>query len=513
MPTFYKKKNNAKGAVSVAILSGDLSVTLETGDAAGFPQTGTFRATMHSPTEDPETGEIVTAAYSSGETFTIVRAQENTTAQAWSEGTVFRIYITAGQIEQIEDAINNLQITALVRNEVPVGSVNGTNTAFTTAATFSAGSLSVFQNGIRLKGGGVDYTEGTQAFTMVTAPSTGDLLLVDYNYSSGTFSTGSTSFYYNEVPSGTVNGTNTTFTLARAYVAGSTMVFRDGQLMQPSANDYSETTPGSGVITFVTAPQTGSTITVSYQSAISTTGNADTLDGYHAADLVSWLATPGTLTYSSADAPTYVVTTSVDMTATICVGMKMRVVQGATTLYLIVTAISATTITLYGGTDYVVANAAITAAYYSPHRAPIGFPMDPLKWSVIVSSTTRRTQSSPVNGTWYNGENIIIPIGSWRTSYQVDVNTTKNAATVTDIYTTLSTANNSESDTSYSTYTSHGGASGTQDHYIMIQRQKDLLLAAKTTYYLNMKSSTTAGGIEMRNDIVPCRIQAICNYL
>ena len=66
-------------------------------------------------------------------------------------------------------------------NETPSGTINGSNTVFTTAGAYQAGTLRVYLNGVRAKS--ADYTETTPAsgtFTMATAPTTGDLLRVDY---------------------------------------------------------------------------------------------------------------------------------------------------------------------------------------------------------------------------------------------------------------------------------------------------------------------------------------------
>lgn len=73
---------------------------------------------------------------------------------------------------------------------------------------------------------------------------------------------------WNETPSGTVNGSNTVFTTATAYVTGTTQVTRDGLMLKPGGVDYTETSPSAGTITFVTAPTTGSTILVSYSRTI-----------------------------------------------------------------------------------------------------------------------------------------------------------------------------------------------------------------------------------------------------
>jgi hypothetical protein len=64
--------------------------------------------------------------------------------------------------------------------ETPAGTINGANTVFTTAATYKTGSLTVYVNGVRQKKT-THWTEtsGT-TFTMNQAPTTGDLVTVDY---------------------------------------------------------------------------------------------------------------------------------------------------------------------------------------------------------------------------------------------------------------------------------------------------------------------------------------------
>ena len=72
---------------------------------------------------------------------------------------------------------------------------------------------------------------------------------------------------YNETPSGTVDGVNTVFTVVNQYVAGTTIVTRNGLVMKPG-DDYTETTPSTGTITFATAPTGGSILLVSYSRTI-----------------------------------------------------------------------------------------------------------------------------------------------------------------------------------------------------------------------------------------------------
>jgi len=68
--------------------------------------------------------------------------------------------------------------------EVPVGTVNGANTAFTLAfAPSPAASLELYLNGLRMEAG-TDYQIVGNALTFLTVstPQTGDLLLASYRY-------------------------------------------------------------------------------------------------------------------------------------------------------------------------------------------------------------------------------------------------------------------------------------------------------------------------------------------
>lgn len=68
-----------------------------------------------------------------------------------------------------------------VTNEVPSGTINGSNTAFTLANSPTAGTVSLYLNGVRLQpGAGNDYTISGATITMLYAPATGDQLLADY---------------------------------------------------------------------------------------------------------------------------------------------------------------------------------------------------------------------------------------------------------------------------------------------------------------------------------------------
>lgn len=84
-----------------------------------------------------------------------------------------------------------------------------------------------------------------------------------------------------EVPSGSINSSNTVFTTSRAYIGGTLEVFLNG-LSQLRTTDFVETTPGSGIFTFTVAPTSGDTVTASFQFTLTKQGNSDTVDGFNA---------------------------------------------------------------------------------------------------------------------------------------------------------------------------------------------------------------------------------------
>ena len=200
--------------------------------------------------------------------------------------------------------------------------------------------------------------------------------------------------------------------------------------------------------------------------------------------------------------------------------MKIKYTQ-TTVKYGITTVVGAfaagvTPITFWGGTDYTLANAAITSPYYSTQKAPQGFPLSPTKWTVEATDINDRTQASPVQNTWYNLGNfgISIPIGSWKVSYQAIPYGSMAASTLIAIKITLSTANNSESDNTFTGYLELAGASGTLGISGACTREKTLFLTSKTSYYLNILAVVASmGSLEIKGTISVTIIRAVCAYL
>lgn len=229
-----------------------------------------------------------------------------------------------------------------------------------------------------------------------------------------------------------------------------------------------------------------------------------------------WIPVVGQWVYASEDSPTFVITTPSDATLHYHVGMRVRLVQAGTTKYFIITAVSATSATVYGGTDYTLTNAPIDRPHVSAMKAPLGFPLTPVKWRVIATDSSNRTQA-PSAGTWYNlhaSHSITIPIGVWRLKYQIiGYGTTGAGGTQADVFFTLSTANNTESNSAYTTrLISEIGAS--KEHGAAILKEQFETRTSKLTMYLNTKANVANMGlVGILGGTSQTEIEAVSTYL
>ena len=226
-----------------------------------------------------------------------------------------------------------------------------------------------------------------------------------------------------------------------------------------------------------------------------------------------WIDSGETWTYASADDPTYTFTVAADVTTKYSVGMKLKLTQG-TVKYFIITAISAftggnTTITVYGGTDYDLADSAISANAYSMMRTPVGFPMSPNKWTVSLINNNN-PEGAIAQNVWTNlgSVSISIPIGVWDVTFTVSSMYSYLNGTGTSFKATLSTANNSESDPSFIIGFGGDGATATLNAVNGTgTRRKILEITSKTTYYVNFtqtKAGTNYVGCSQRYVLATC---------
>jgi len=239
-----------------------------------------------------------------------------------------------------------------------------------------------------------------------------------------------------------------------------------------------------------------------------------------------WVSSPGTWTFSSADAPTYIASVNADMTGVVQPGTRIRLVQSATTKYFIVTAVG----TFSGGNTLItllssmtsgtadnsgLANSAITSPYYSGMKSPFGFPVDPARWMIRTSDTSDRSQASPVTNTWYNlgSLSISIPIGAWNTYFKANCKYQASGGGG-DIIAALSTSASSASDSDLIGRGIYADVNVNDGRGEVVVR-KHLNLASKTTYFaVARKTSGAVSSIIFQGSTDGATVlEAVCAYL
>jgi hypothetical protein len=103
-------KNNAVGYLATAISASDTGAVLQTGNGASFPTLGAgdyFYATLEST---GGTMEIVRVTARSGDSLTVARAQEGTTAQSFAVGSRIELRVT---VASVDDRVDEAEVYAL----------------------------------------------------------------------------------------------------------------------------------------------------------------------------------------------------------------------------------------------------------------------------------------------------------------------------------------------------------------------------------------------------------------
>ena len=159
--------------------------------------------------------------------------------------------ISAGIARSSGSAVSSAELsgdaTTSGSNAVTVAKVNGTS-----VPTNSAADQTV-------------VTTASATGSWATLPNCTGTCVLQYSTSTHTYSTGTAltgSFADDETPTGTINGSNTTFTLAHTPSGTSLMLFKNGQKLEPGGADFSLAT---ATITMTAAPKTGDILTASYR--------------------------------------------------------------------------------------------------------------------------------------------------------------------------------------------------------------------------------------------------------
>lgn len=137
----YQYTNNASTTLSSAITAGATTLTVSTGTGALFPVLSggnVFRGTLVDAATQT-LREIIQVTATAGDTFTITRGQEGTTARAYNAGDIFYLDITAAQaadfFSKTYDAYPN-QPGRLINTQVITSTGTYTPTPGTTSILF-----------------------------------------------------------------------------------------------------------------------------------------------------------------------------------------------------------------------------------------------------------------------------------------------------------------------------------------------------------------------------------------
>jgi hypothetical protein len=217
-----------------------------------------------------------------------------------------------------------------------------------------------------------------------------------------------------------------------------------------------------------------------------------------------------TVTRESTDNPTVVLRFDADVRDYIWKGMRLKATENSIVHYFIVSVDPTddsgdTLVTCLSEIDTATPTQAKNligtetisdVAYAPPTTMPKGFSIDPMSWTIKVTYSDF-SNNSPTTDIWYNlgSVSIIIPIGIFKLDYECNFGGDRTNNTTLVFQSTLSTANNTESDKDFTGRIQVGGATGTQRVSGFVKREKVITFASKTTKYLNFNTTTGASGL------------------
>lgn len=172
---------------------------------------------------------------------------------------------TAFANAQVVDGITLVTGDRILLKNQAAPAENGVYTVNATGSPTRSGDMDIWNE---VPGAWVTVQQGTvnaDTTWLSTADTGGTLNTTAITWTNPITSGGYTAsnFVDKEIPSGSINGANATFTLANTPTSGSEHVYLNGQLQESGAgNDY---TISGAVITYLSAPLTGEKIRVSYR--------------------------------------------------------------------------------------------------------------------------------------------------------------------------------------------------------------------------------------------------------
>jgi len=138
-----KFTNNATSTLASGIASGDVSLTVSTGQGALFPTLGGGDYFYCTLSNVANTIEIVKVTARSTDTFTIVRAQDNTTASAFVTGDKVELRLVAAVLSNMA-ILDQTNVFSAAQTVNINGTVGATTPAVATVTTLTASADSSF---------------------------------------------------------------------------------------------------------------------------------------------------------------------------------------------------------------------------------------------------------------------------------------------------------------------------------------------------------------------------------
>lgn len=150
----FEYANNAHTTLASTIGTGDLTMTVATGSGSMFPALSSGQA-FYCTLLDASTlliNEIVEVTARTGDVFTIVRAQQGTTAQVWNAGSIVSQLITAGDLDNFVQAAElptfGTTTYPVTFNNSGSGAASGTTFDGSVAQTISSNTIGALGTGI-----------------------------------------------------------------------------------------------------------------------------------------------------------------------------------------------------------------------------------------------------------------------------------------------------------------------------------------------------------------------------
>jgi hypothetical protein len=226
---------------------------------------------------------------------------------------------------------------------------------------------------------------------------------------------------------------------------------------------FSTNISASTLISYMSQGLSGSE--TSLISAYSFNGNANDLNTTNANNLTA----SGSAVATNADSP-FAVNGSGTPTGT----DDFAIVQAVSSTVATVSVPAGCTVPTSGG---------IAATYISTTQNPFNWVIDNDRWEILTRNRTLMTQTSPVNGTWYNISSLYlnVPKGVWNLGYINNFHGNAGSSITVKVFTTLSTSSSAESDRRYTVDAESGPVTSCTGSANIFNT---LTLSAATTYYI-----------------------------